>query len=185
MYPLHQSSHSIYISLIIPSRTLPPLDPSLGTIWSWTCQGPGTPNPCTPRDPLRLVLIYSPFPQTCNLAASKDWAQQMHLHPRARPPKAEPPNSSQGSNCGAWTLKRQVNPRQCTQELSVFFSLWLGRLLLIIQVALRRTGKTEKPKLSYDWFNFFFSRKKKRIKLQDSFNIFTMLKLKLSSRLCV
>lgn len=31
----------------------------------------------------------------------------------------------------------------------------------------------------------FFQQEKKRIKLQDSFNIFTMLKLKLSSRLCV
>ena len=42
-------------------------------------------------------------------------------------------------------------------------------------MALRKIGETEKSRLSYDWFNFFFSRRK-RIKLQDSFNIFTRLK---------
>lgn len=31
---------------------------------------------------------------------------------------------------------------------------------MIIQVALRRTGETEKSKLSYDWFNFFQQEEK-------------------------
>lgn len=92
--------------------------------------------------------------------------------PEAEPAAAEPSSDGRVSPPGASTL----------------FTLWLGRpftVFLVIQVALRKTGETEKSRLSYDWFNFFFSAGEKRIKLQDSFNIFTMLKLKLGSRLCV
>lgn len=54
----------------------------------------------------------------------------------------------------------------------------------LCQGAAGELGQQKTPSFHMIGLIFFFSRRK-RIKLQDSFNIFTMLKLKLSSRLCV
>lgn len=167
-----RSSHSKLIILILPSGRLHP--PSSGSF------PPGV------RFGSRRCCPSPPGPYVTSLLPAEAWPSRQLLCQAHGLPE-------QGSGCLAWTLTGLTTPRQCrgtlyTQEPPPSLpSSGQDDLLPFYRVCRWYTGQWGKQRNP----NFhrigliFFQQEKKRIKLQDSFNIFTMLKLKLSSRLCV
>lgn len=80
----------------------------------------------------------------CTLLLTAKLAQQTHL---CRPslPWRNHPQTIQGDSA----------LQGCRRETFTSF--------LVVPGAWRRMGETEKPELSYDWFNFFSRRKKNKV----------------------
>lgn len=179
-----ESSQRKRITLILPPGRHP--SPFSGSFRGWGLgHRHATPLPHNPRKPgelrVRARLFRRSQTGACPLTHSR-------RRPQGRPGRATAQSRAAAAQPGrSRGSRRPDNAEGLAHGSPISSKLRAGRpciVGLVTPVALRRMGETEQSKSLYDWFNFF-SAGEKRIKLQDSFNIFTMLKLKLSSRLCV
>lgn len=144
-------------------------------------------DPCKPGEPRAGALPISPryvtswrqqilgpadnFPH----ARPQDLPRQNHPQPRGQLFSLDTPWSCDPTGLGG-TARRLVSAK-----------LWQGDLALLFWFFQEHVGEwAEQRNPRFHTIGLiFFSAGEKRIKLQDSFNIFTILKLKLSSRLHV